>query len=80
VKPKTIAAVILIALGVIAFAYQGINYTTRGHEMSIGSMHMSTEQTHHIPLSPIVGALALIGGLVLLLIDKRDFPAAIVRS
>ena len=79
-KPKTILAVILIALGVVAFAYQGINYTTRGHDMSIGSMHMSTERTHHIPLSPIVGAIALIGGLALLLIDKRDFPQAIARS
>jgi hypothetical protein len=38
--------------------------------MNIGSLHMSTEQTHHIPLPPIFGAAALIGGVALLLTDK----------
>jgi hypothetical protein len=75
-KPKMIIAVILIALGVVAFAYQGITYTTQGRGVDIGPVHMTTEQTHHIPLPPILGAIALIGGIALLLVDRRGFGRA----
>jgi hypothetical protein len=73
---KMLVAIALIALGVIAFAYQGINYTTRGHDMNIGSLHMSTEQTHHIPLPPILGGIALVGGIALLMSAKRGSSRA----
>jgi hypothetical protein len=64
-------AVLLIALGIIAFVYQGINYTTRGRDVNVGPFHMTTEQDHHIPLPPLLGAIALIGGIALLLVAKR---------
>lgn len=75
-KTKTLVAVILIALGVIAFAYQGIDYTTRGRDTRIGPMHISTEKAHHIPLPPIFGAIALVGGIALLVIDRWSFTRA----
>jgi hypothetical protein len=62
----------LIVLGIVAFVYQGIDYTTRGRDVNIGPLHMQTEHEHHIPLPPIFGAIALIGGFVLLLVDKRQ--------
>lgn len=71
-KPKMIVAIVLIALGVVAFAYQGITYTTQGKDVNIGPFHMTTEHEHHIPLPPILGAIALIGGIALLLVDRRD--------
>ena len=75
-RPKTIVAGILIALGIVAFAYQGITYTTRGKTIDVGPVHVTTEKTHNIPLPPIVGAAALIGGIALLLVDgKRLSPA-----
>lgn len=70
-RPKMILAVILIALGVVAFTYQGITYTTRSEGVDIGSLHMSTEQKHRIPLPPVFGAIALIGGIALLVVDRR---------
>jgi len=70
-KPKMIVAVILIAIGIIAFVYQGIDYTTRGRDVNIGPFHMTTEQEHHIPIPPILGAIALIGGIALLLVDRQ---------
>jgi hypothetical protein len=70
-NPKMILAVILIALGIVAFAYQGINYTTRGRDVNVGPLHMTTEHEHHIPLPPILGAIALVGGIALILVDKR---------
>lgn len=76
-RPKTIVAGILIALGIVAFAYQGITYTTRGKTIDVGPVHVTTEKTHTIPLPPIIGAAALIGGIALLLVDgKRLNPAA----
>jgi hypothetical protein len=70
-KPKLLIAVILIGLGIVAFVYQGITYTTRGRDVNIGPLHMTTDHKHHIPLPPIMGAIALVGGIGLLLVDRR---------
>jgi len=75
-KPKMILAAILIALGVVAFVYQGITYTSRGRDVNIGPLHMSTEKKHYIPLPPILGAIALIGGIALVLVDRRGLNRA----
>ena len=75
-KPKMIVAIVLIALGVVAFAYQGITYTTQGKDVNIGPFHMTTEHEHHIPLPPILGAIALVGGIALLLVDRRGLNTA----
>lgn len=70
---KTIIAIVLIVLGLVAFAYQGITYTTPGKGFDMGPMHVSTEKTHNIPLPPVLGAFALVGGIVLLLSGRRRF-------
>jgi hypothetical protein len=67
-----IVAVLLIALGIVAFAYQGIRYTTRGRGVDIGRLHMTAEHEHYIPLPPILGAIALVGGIAMVLVDKRN--------
>jgi len=56
----------LIAVGIIAFAYQGISYTTRDKVVDLGPVHVTAEKSHTLPLPPIVGAAALAGGLALL--------------
>ena len=72
-KPKIIIAIILIALGIAAFAYQGITYTTREKVVDIGPIQVTAEKTKTIPLPPIVGAIALVGGIVLLVMGiKKD--------
>jgi hypothetical protein len=75
-SPKTLIATILIGLGIVAFVYQGIDYTTRGKDVSIGPLHMQTEKEHHIPLPPVLGAIALVAGFALLLVDKRGIGRA----
>ncbi|MCC6543857.1 MAG: DUF3185 domain-containing protein [Nitrospirae bacterium] len=52
-KINTLLAIILIAIGIVAFAYQGITYTTRGQVVDIGPLHMTAERTRTIPLPPI---------------------------
>jgi hypothetical protein len=66
-----ILAMILIALGIVALAYQGFSYTTREKVLDVGPLHVTTEKNNTIPLPPIVGALALIGGIVLLVAEAR---------
>jgi len=70
-RPKTIIAIILIALGIVAFAYQGITYTTREKVVDLGPIQVSADKTKTIPLPPIVGAIALVGGIVLLVAGNR---------
>jgi len=64
-------AMILIALGIVALAYQGIRYTTREKVIDLGPIQVTTEKTNTIPLPPIVGAIALAGGIVLLFAGAR---------
>jgi hypothetical protein len=70
-RPKMIIAIILIALGIVAFAYQGITYTTREKVVDLGPIQMTAEKTKTLPLPPIVGAIALVGGIVLLVVGSR---------
>ena len=76
-RPKTMVAILLLAVGVVALAYQGISYTTREKTLDLGPLQVTTEKTNRIPLPPIVGAVAVVGGLVLLVVDsKRSSRAA----
>jgi multisubunit Na+/H+ antiporter MnhB subunit len=66
---KTIVAAILIALGVVVLAYSGITFTTPGKPVNFLGMHFETTDSHFIP--PVVGALALVGGIVLLIVNPK---------
>ncbi len=70
-RTNTLLAIILIALGIVAFAYQGITYTTNEKVVDIGPLEVTAEKTKTLPLPPIVGALALAGGIVLLVVGKK---------
>lgn len=70
-KTNTLIAVILIAIGIVAFAYQGITYTTREKVVDIGPIQMTAEKTKTFPLPPIVGAVTLVGGIILLVMRRK---------
>jgi uncharacterized membrane protein HdeD (DUF308 family) len=63
---KTIG-VILIVLGLVALAYQGISYTTREKVVDLGPIEASKETKRTIPLPPVVGIVSIAGGIILLL-------------
>ena len=69
-KVSTVFAIILIAAGIMAFAYQGFTYTTREKVVDLGPVHVTTERTKTLPLPPIVGTVAVVGGLVLLVAGR----------
>ena len=74
-KPVTLVGVALIILGVLALAYQGITYTTREQIVDLGPLKASVDKKKSIPLPPIVGALALAGGVVMVFIGSRKSSA-----
>jgi uncharacterized membrane protein len=65
-KPNFILAILLIAAGITAIVYQGITYTTREKVVDLGSIHVMADKTKSIPIPPILGAIAIVGGVVLL--------------
>jgi len=67
-----IAGIILIVIGIVALAYQGITYTTHKKVLDIGPIEATKEERKTIPIPPILGALALIGGVVILATDRRN--------
>jgi hypothetical protein len=69
-KTKTIVAVMLVALGFVVLAYSGLSFTTPGKPIEFLGMHIETTDNHFIP--PAVGALALVGGIVLLLVKPKS--------
>ena len=66
---KSIAAVILITLGIVVLGYSGITFNTPGKTINFLGMHIETTDSHFIP--PVVGALCLVGGIVLLVVKPR---------
>jgi drug/metabolite transporter (DMT)-like permease len=64
--------IILLVLGVLALAYQGFTYTTQKKVLDVGPIQATKEEHHTVPIPPILGALALIGGVVVLVSDRRS--------
>lgn len=67
---KTLVAVVLITLGLVVLAYSGFRFSTPGQPIEFLGMHLETTVSHFIP--PTAGALALIGGIVLLLVNPKQ--------
>ena len=70
-KTTTILGIALILLGVVAFAYEGISYTTRAKVIDLGPLQATVDKKETIPLPPLVGGLAVVGGIALLIVGIR---------
>jgi uncharacterized membrane protein HdeD (DUF308 family) len=66
-----ILGIVLVIIGVLALAYQGVTYTTHKKVLDIGPIQATKEEHNTIPIPPILGVLALIGGVVILASDRR---------
>jgi hypothetical protein len=71
-KPISWVGILLIVLGALVLAYQGINYTRQKQVLDLGSVHLTAETHERIPIPPILGGLALTGGVVLLVMGARN--------
>jgi len=69
-KQIMLIGIVLIVLGVVALAYQGITYTSREKIIDIGPIQATHETKKTIP--PILGVIALAGGIVLVIIGAKN--------
>jgi hypothetical protein len=67
---KTIISILLMAFGVVILAYSGLSFKTPGQPINLLGLHIATTESHFIP--PVVGALMLVGGILLLVIKPRS--------
>lgn len=66
-RPVVILGIALIILGVVALASQGISYTTREKVIDIGPIQATADKRHTLFVPPLIGALILAGGIVLVI-------------
>jgi len=72
-KPISWLGILLVILGALALAYQGFNYTRQEKVLDVGPIHATAERHERVSIPPLLGGLALVGGVVLLLAGaKRD--------
>jgi len=71
-KSSSIVGILLIVFGIIALAYQGITFTTQKKVLDIGPIQATKQEHKTIPLPPIVGGIAMIGGIALLLAGSKN--------
>jgi drug/metabolite transporter (DMT)-like permease len=71
-RPISWVGILLIVVGALVLVYQGINYTRQKNVLDVGSVHVTTETHERIPIPPILGGLALAGGVVLLVVGARN--------
>jgi uncharacterized membrane protein YidH (DUF202 family) len=69
---RNVIALVLIVIGILALAYQGFSYTTRKRVLDVGPIQTTREEHHTVSLPPVLGAMALVGGIVVLLTGRRS--------
>ena len=70
-RPAALIAIVLFIIGIISLGYQGITYTRQRKVVDIGPIQATKQEHKTIPLPPIIGVIALVGGAVLLVADRR---------
>jgi hypothetical protein len=70
-KSAVLFGIVLVVLGGLVLAYQGFNYTRQEKVLDVGPIHATAEKHEHVSIPPLLGGLALVGGVVLLLIGLR---------
>jgi hypothetical protein len=70
-KPYTLIGIILIVVAIAAFAYQGLSITTQEKVVDLGPLEVTAEKTRTLPLTPVAGGIALVGGVALLFLGFR---------
>lgn len=68
---RTIIGAVLIVIGLIGLIWGGISYTREEKVLDMGPIQATAERRETIPVGPVVGGLALVGGIVLLVAGRK---------
>jgi uncharacterized membrane protein YidH (DUF202 family) len=69
-QTKTLGIGIII-IGIIMMIYTGFNYVTTEKVVDLGPIEINKQTNHPVQWSPIIGGVLLIGGIVILVLDKK---------
>ncbi|MEJ0000770.1 MAG: DUF3185 domain-containing protein [Verrucomicrobiota bacterium] len=67
-----IAGIILIVIGVLALVYQGFSFTEHKQDAQLGPVQISHNETHSVPIPPIVGGACIVAGVLALVASGRS--------
>jgi hypothetical protein len=70
-KPISWLGILLVILGALALAYQGFNYTRQEKVLDVGPIHATAERHERVSIPPLLGGLALVGGVALLVVGAK---------
>ena len=70
-KASVIVGIVLIVLGVFALAYGGFSFTREEEVLDLGPIEATAETRETVPLPPILGGAAIVGGVVLIVMGSR---------
>jgi drug/metabolite transporter (DMT)-like permease len=68
---KRAIGILLIIVGIVALVWGGVFWTERDTLVDAGPLEIQTEDREGVAMPPILGAIALIGGIVLVAIPER---------
>lgn len=70
-KVATLVGLVLLVLGAVGFALGGFSFTKREKVLDVGPIHATADREHHVPISPILSGIAVIGGVALIAVGAR---------
>jgi hypothetical protein len=70
-KPISWLGILLVVFGALALAYQGFNYTRQEKVLDVGPIHATAERHERVSIPPLLGGLALVGGVALLVLGAK---------
>jgi uncharacterized membrane protein YidH (DUF202 family) len=70
-KPAAIVGVLLIIIGIAGLAFGGLSFTRKEKVVDLGPIQATADKKESLPVPPLLGALAIVGGVVLLASSAR---------
>lgn len=65
------AGIVIIVIGLLMMAYTGFNYVTTEKVVDLGPIQINQEKNHPVQWSPVIGALLLVGGIIMVIFAKK---------
>jgi len=71
-KAPTVIGLVLIVIGIIGFAVGGVSFTHEKKAVDLGPVQIDKKEKESIPIPPILSAVALVGGIGLVIVGARS--------
>lgn len=68
---KKTLGIVLVVIGIIMMVYTGFNYVTTEKVVDLGPIEINAEKSHNVQWPPIVGVVLIVGGAVIIVLDKK---------